>query len=67
MIIKAKYIAAIVLVILFTSGLIYEITDRTNSFYFILSGISLGSFLGVGFYCLLAHYGYRLVSKFFKD
>lgn len=66
MIIKAKYLASIILIVLFASGLIYEITDKADSFYFILSGISLGSTLGIGFYCLFAHYGDRLFSKFFK-
>jgi len=67
MIIKAKYITALILIVLFSSALIYEVTGGSNSFAFILLGISLGSVLGVTSYCASIHWGSRLLSKIFKD
>jgi len=67
MIIKAKYIAALILIVLFSSSLIYEVTGRSNSFGFILLGVLLGSVLGIISYCASVHWGSRLLSKIFKD
>jgi hypothetical protein len=67
MVIKAKYLTAIILLAIFCSSLIYEITGGSNSFSFILSGIIIGSALGVSTYCAVVHYGSKVMSKFFKD
>jgi hypothetical protein len=67
MVIKAKYITALILIVLFSSSLIYEVTGGSNSFGFILLGISLGSVLGVISYCISVHWGSRLLSKIFKN
>jgi hypothetical protein len=67
MVIKAKYITALILIVLFCSGLIYEVTGKSNSFSFILLGISLGSALGITSYCASVHWGSKLLSKIFKD
>jgi hypothetical protein len=66
MIIKAKYFTAIMLIILFTSGLVYQITDKTNNFGLILLGMTIGSFFGIISYCSAIYYGTKIASKFFK-
>lgn len=66
MIIKAKYITALILIIFFASALIYEVTGKSNSFSFILLGISLGSVLGILSYCMSVHFGFKLITKIFK-
>jgi hypothetical protein len=67
MLIKAKYLTAIILLVLFCSTLIYEITGGSNSFVFILASIAVGSTLGMATYCAAVHYGSKVMSKFFKD
>jgi hypothetical protein len=49
-----KYIFSIVVLLLSSSFFLYDITGRTECFWYILGGVVFGSFIGMGIYISLA-------------
>jgi|LakMenEpi03Aug12_release.lakeMendotaPanAssembly.Ray.scaffolds.fasta_scaffold91987_6 hypothetical protein len=49
-----KYIFSIVVLLLSSSFFLYDITGRTECFWYILGGVAFGSFIGMGIYISLA-------------
>lgn len=54
MIMNLKYIFSILVLLFFSSFFLYDITGKTECFWYILGGLAFGSFIGMGIYISLA-------------
>jgi hypothetical protein len=63
MILKAKYGFAIGTLLLSSSAYLYNVTGKTECFWFILSSLTLGSLVGTFLYCLSAYFGNKVFEK----
>jgi hypothetical protein len=58
--IKVQYISTMAAMLVSASGMIFQITGRTEYFIQILGAMTIGAILGLGFYGLCIYFGVKL-------
>ncbi|NBO36439.1 hypothetical protein EBU91_02730 [bacterium] len=58
-----KYSFAVASLLMSSSYFLYNITEKSQCFWFILGGLTIGSFVGIFFYIFLAYACNKLVEN----